>query len=95
MLLYVCKIIMLGLISTPISINHQQWVYAPFEFPCSIAVDESLVQVSLTLFAFTPSKSVRLTCTSQPTDAKLEVQRQLKSTELLISWDHIPTCRGN
>ena len=60
----------------------------------SFAVDESvgwLVQVSLTLFAFTPSaslavpvtaKSVWLTCTSQPTDsstAKLEIPTQWKS----------------
>ena len=51
-----------------------------------------LVQVSLTLFAFTPStslalpvnaKNVRLTCTSQPTEsstAKLEIRTQHKST---------------
>ena len=53
-----------------------------------------LVQVSLTLFAFTPStslalpvnaKNVRLTCTSQPTEsstAKLEIRTQHKSTVL-------------
>ena len=61
----------------------------------SFAVDDSvgwLVQVSLTLFAFTPStslalpvnaKNVRLTCTSQPTEsstAKLEIRTQHKST---------------
>ena len=60
----------------------------------SFAVDDSvgwLVQVSLTLFAFTGSarlvegvnaNSVRLTCTSQPTEsstAKLEIRTQHKS----------------
>ena len=60
----------------------------------SFAVDDSvgwLVQVSLTLFAFTPStslalpvnaKNVRLTCTSQPKEsstAKLEIRTQHKS----------------
>ena len=60
----------------------------------SFAVDDSvgwLVQVSLTFFAFTGSarlvegvnaNSVRLTCTSQPTEsstAKLEIRTQRKS----------------
>ena len=63
----------------------------------SFAVDDSvgwLVQVSLTLFAFTPStslalpvnaKNVRLTCTSQPTEsstAKLEIRSHAHSDEV-------------
>ena len=74
-------------------------VYSTADLCCvrisSFAVDDSvgwLVQVSLTLFAFTPStslalpvnaKNVRLTCTSQPTEsstAKLEIRTQHKST---------------
>ena len=77
----------------------------------SFAVDDSvgwLVQVSLTLFAFTPStslalpvnaKNVRLTCTSQPTESstvKLEIRTQHKSTVLLFSvpFEHQIFCAG-
>ena len=73
--------------------DYIQHLTAAFQIS-NFAVDESvalLVQVSLTLFAFTGSarleegvnaNSVRLTCTSQPTEsstAKLEIQTQHKS----------------
>ena len=75
----------------------------------SFAVDECvgwLVQVSLTLFAVTGSarlaegvnaKSVRLTCTSQPTHsstAKLEIPTQRKSA-VVDCMAHVHACKAH
>ena len=70
----------------------------------SFAVNECvgwLVQVSLTLFAVTGSarlaegvnaKSMRLTCTSQPTQAKLEIPTQRKSA-VVDYMAHVHACK--
>ena len=70
----------------------------------SFAVNECvgwLVQISLTLFAVTGSarlaegvnaKSMRLTCTSQPTQAKLEIPTQWKSA-VVDYIAHVHACK--